>query len=120
MTRDPHKFDLPSTISGDTWEGLTWGLESVPAGDTEFAGNLTLAEFEMKNSAGASALKLTSATGDVTIETATPNAWSVTVEPRILTQTSGTYTYGLQLTDDAWGPNTVVAGTLQIKIPPVS
>ena len=120
MSCNPHNYPLPAITSGDTWPGLTWALESVDAGHTEFAGTLTLAEFELKDSAGASALILTSATADVTIETATANAWDITVEPRVLTLTAGTYTYGLRLTDDAGLVKTVSGGTIRIKPDPVS
>jgi hypothetical protein len=120
MSCNPHNYPLPAHVAGDNWPGLTWALESITAGDTEFGGTLTLAEFELKNSAGTTALLLTSATAAVTIEVATPDQWSVSVEERVLDITPGTYTYGLRLTDDANRPKTVVAGTLQIKTPPVS
>lgn len=120
MNRDPHNFPLPITTSGDTWDGCTWALVSVTEGDTEFAGTLTLAEFEIQDNAGKPVLTLSSSTaGQVTIENSAPNAWSVTVEGRILDLPAGTYTYGLRLTDDAGRRKTVVSGILPIKAPPV-
>lgn len=120
MACNPQNFPLPDAISNDTWDGLTWALESVTAGDTEFAGTLTLARFQLKDSAGAVALTLTSASAAVTIDVATANLWEVAVEARILALAAGTYTYGLKLTDNAGIVKTVIGGTLRIKPDPVS
>jgi len=111
---------LPATYSGDTWDGLTWALTDAAA-DTEYAGTLTLARFQLQDSAGAVALTLTSADADVTINTAMAYAWSVTVEPRILTLAAGDYTFGMEFTDDSTTParvKTRLAGTLPILSDP--
>jgi hypothetical protein len=93
------RLDLPETRVDCTWRGLTW--EVTDAEDsTEYAAVLSLAEFVAKDSTGADVLTLTSATaGQVTINTATANAWSVTVEPRILTLAAGFYSFTLFTTD---------------------
>lgn len=119
MACNPQNFSLPDTISNDTWDGLTWALESVDAGDTEFAGTLTLARFQLQDSTGAVALTITSATAAVTIDVATANLWEVTVEPRILALAAGIYSYGLELTDNTGFVKTVIGGPLRIKPDPV-
>ncbi len=121
MSCNPLNYPLPAVISGDTWDGFTWSVADVPAGSTEFAVALDLAEFEIKDVAGTSLLLLTSATpGDVTINTSGDGAWSVTVEPRVLTLDPGVHTFGLRLTDADGILKTRLAGTLPIDSPPVS
>lgn len=94
------KLDLPDTKADCTWRGLTWELTSVDSDETEYASALTLAEFIATDSTGAVVLTLTSATaGQVTINTATANAWSITVEPRILSLDAGFYPFTLYTTD---------------------
>lgn len=117
---DPLKFPLPETFTGKTWDGLTWVISDVAAEDTEFDAALSLARFQFQDADGAVALTLTSATaGQVTINVATANAWSVTVEPRVLTLTAGTYTYGLETTDANSREKTRMAGTIVLKSDPV-
>ena len=94
------KLDLPDTNADCTWRGLTWMLTSVPSDETEYASALALAEFIAKDSTGAVALTLTSATaGQVTLNATTANAWSITVEPRILSLDAGFYPFTLYTTD---------------------
>ena len=112
---------LPSTVKGDTWDGLTWEITSVDAEDTEFADTLTLARFQLQDDTGAAALTLTSATpGQVTINTATANAWSVTVEPRVLSLDAGSYSWGLELTDSGGVVKTRAGGFIEIIQDPVT
>ena len=120
MSCKPLNIRLPDTFRGDTWDGLTWALESVDEGDTEFDGVLTLARFQLQSPAGVAALTLSSATaGQVTINESAANEWDVTVEPRILAVDAGTYTWALELTDDTGVIKTVVAGTIRINPDPV-
>jgi hypothetical protein len=117
---DPLKFPLPETFAGKTWDGLTWTVSAVEAEETEYDAALTSARFQFQDADGAVALTLSSATaGQVTINTATANAWSITVEPRILTLTAGTYTYGLETTDADGREKPRMAGTIVIKPDPV-
>jgi len=93
------KTDLPDTKAGCTWRGLSWSVAD-PEDSTDYAAALSLAEFVVKDSTGATVLTLTSATaGQVTITTATANAWDITVEPRILTLAAGFYSFTLFTTD---------------------
>lgn len=93
------RHDLPDTTAGCTWRGLTWTLDDAED-STDYAAALSLAEFIAKDSTGAVVLTLTSATaGQVTITSATANAWSITVEPRILTLPDGFYSFTLFTTD---------------------
>jgi len=111
---------LPDTFKGDTWDGLTWAIVSVDADDTRFASALSLCRFELQTLAGVAALSLTSATaGQVTINTTTANAWSVTVEPRILSIAAGEYIYGLEFTDADGVVKTYLSGSLTILADPV-
>jgi len=111
---------LPDTFKGDTWDGLTWEIDSVDADDTRFAAALTLCRFELQTLAGVAVLSLSSATaGQVTINTATANAWSVTVEPRVLTIAAGEYLYGLEFTDADSVVKTYLTGSLSILADPV-
>ena len=116
-------IQLPDTYSGDTWDGLTWEIESVDADDTEHAGTLTQAVFQITDSTGAGALNLDSDTVDdaVTLNATTPNAWSVTVEPRVLSLAAGSYSWALRLFDDSAAPErrkVKIFGTLGVKANP--
>jgi hypothetical protein len=105
--------DLPMTRKGDTWDGLTLAIASD---DTEFEGTLVTARFQLQDSDGVSALTLSSAvSGEVTINSASPGAWSVTVEPRAITIDAGTYGYGLELTDSNSVVKTRLVGTLPVN-----
>lgn len=117
---DPLNFPLPPTFTGNTWDGLTWTVSDVDAGDTEFAAALASARFQLQDAAGAVALTLSSATaGQVTLNVTTANAWSFTVEPRALAVTAGTYTYGLETVDADGVTKIRMAGTLVVKPDPV-
>jgi len=116
MRSDIYSIKLPDTFQGKTWDGITWRVTDVPADATEFAGTLTLARFQLQDEAGEVALTLSSATaGQVTINTATPNAWDVTVEPLVLTIAAGTYRWGLETTDSTGLIKIRIGGTLKIK-----
>jgi hypothetical protein len=118
--QNPLNITLPSSFSGDTWDGFTWTVSDVPPEDTEFSGTLVKAIFQLQNSEKVPVLNLSSATaGQVTINTATPNAWSVTVEPRILTIPAGVYSYGLQTTDSDGVKKTRIAGVFEAPGAPV-
>lgn len=120
MTPDPLNFVLPDTFKGDTWDGFTWSISDVESNDSEYSATLTLARFQLQSESGTAALTLTSQTsGEVTINTASANAWSVTVEPRILNLDAGTYSYGLETTDADGVVKTRMAGILEIKADPV-
>ncbi|MEY3898670.1 MAG: hypothetical protein RLZZ214_4192 [Verrucomicrobiota bacterium] len=107
---------LPDVFQSETWDGITWAIESVDAGETEFASTLASARFQMQDTSGNVALDLTSATeGQVTINESAPNAWSVTVEPRILTLSSGVYSWGFETTDSAGVVKIRLAGSIKIK-----
>lgn len=111
---------LPDTFKGDTWDGLTWAISSVDADDTRFAETLSLVRFQLQDADGVAALTLSSATsGEITINTATANAWSVTVEARKLTITPGEYYYGLEFTNSAGVEKTHLTGTLKVLNDPV-
>jgi hypothetical protein len=111
---------LPDTFKGDTWDGLTWEISSVDPDDTRFAANLSLVRFQLQNLANVSALSLSSATpGEITINTATANEWSVTIEPRILTIEAGEYLYGLEFTDADGVVKTYLTGSLTVQHDPV-
>ena len=121
MTPDPLNFVLPDTFKGDTWDGLTWAISDVSADDTEYASTLSSARFELQTEVGEVAIILNSGvSGEVTINTASANAWSVTVEPRILNLAAGSYSYGLRTTDADGIVKTRMAGILEIKSPTVS
>lgn len=111
---------LPDTFKGDTWDGLTWELSSVDADDTRFSATLSLCRFELQTLAGVAALSLSSATaGQITINNATANSWSVTVEPRILSIAAGEYLYGLEFTDADGVVKTYLTGSLTVLDDPV-
>jgi len=116
MADNIQNIPLPATVSSNTWDGLTWELTSVDAADTRFAAVLSSVRFQLQDGDGNAALTLSSASaGQVTINTATANAWSVTVEPRILSLAPGIYSYGLEFTDADGTVKTYLAGTLQIQ-----
>jgi hypothetical protein len=91
-------IELERTASGETWGGLTMNI--TDSDDTQFSGTLSAVAMTWKNSAGAVALTLFSATaGQITINTATPYAWSFTVEDRIITLPAGFYTWAIRVAD---------------------
>jgi hypothetical protein len=111
---------LPDTFKNDTWDGLTWAISSVDTEDTRFASALSSVRFQLQTVSGTSALTLTSATaGEITINTATANAWSVTIEPRILAIADGEYLYGLEFTDADGVVKTYLTGSLTVLADPV-
>jgi hypothetical protein len=111
---------LPDTFKNDTWDGLTWAISSVDSEDTRFASALSSVRFQLQTVSGTSALTLTSATaGEITINTATANAWSVTIEPRILAIADGEYLYGLEFTDADGVVKTYLTGSLTVLADPV-
>lgn len=113
-------FPLPETYTGKTWDGLTWTVTSVADGDTEYAAALSSARFQFQDVDGNVDLTLSSSvSGEVTLNTTTADAWSITVEPRALSLTPGTYTYGLATVDADGIEKVRMAGTIQIKTDPV-
>lgn len=114
---------LPSVFQGDTWDGLTWEIESVDADDTEHAGTLTRAVFQLTDSTGSAALHLDSenVADAVTLNETAPNAWSVTIEPRAMLLAAGSYSWALRMFDDSATPErrkVNIFGTLPIKASP--
>lgn len=110
-------FPLPATYKGCTWDGLSW---AVTSDDTEFAAVLSSARFQLQDSTGAAVLTLTSATaGQVTLNTTTGGSWDITVEPRILSVTAGTYFYALETTDADGIIKPQMMGTLQVRDEPI-
>ena len=113
LTAPPY-ISLPDTFKDCTWDGFTWTVGS--ADGTEFAGTLTTAVLYIKDEDGNTVLTLTSATaGQVTINVATANAWSVTVEPRTLTLDAATYSWSLVTTDNGGIAKPRLVGTLEVK-----
>lgn len=120
MDCDPLKYTLPPTYKGCTWDGLTWTVDSVTGGDTEFSAALASARFQLKDADNTSVLNLSSGvTGELTLNVTTTNAWSVTVEPRTITVAAGTYTYALETTDADGVIKPRMIGTLQIRPEPI-
>lgn len=110
-------LNFEPVYKNDTWDGFTVALSSD---GTAFAGTLTLVRVAFTNSSGTIALTLSSAnSGEITINSATPNSWNFTVEPQVLTLTGDIYSYGVELTDDAGIVKTRLAGIIQIKNDPV-
>lgn len=102
MNCTPYSIELDQTFSGDTWDGFTWTVSDVSSDDTRFAGTLTQALMQITDSTGAAVLTLDSdVSGEITLNETTANAWSVTVEPRILTLGEGVYSWALRLFDDS-------------------
>ena len=120
MNCNLHGIELPATFKGKKWGGFTWSVTSVDAGDTEFEGVLSLARFQLQNSSGEAVLTLSSATvGQVTLNETAANAWSVTVEPRILSLDAGVYSWGLETTAFGDLPQVQISGSIEIKSDPV-
>jgi hypothetical protein len=108
---------LADHIQNDTWDGLTVSASST---GTAFDGTLALVRMQFQDSAGAAVLTLSSATsGQITISSSTPNAWSFTVEGRALTILPAIYSWGIEMVDDAGIVKTRLAGTKKIKPDPV-
>ena len=89
---------LEPASSGETWGGLTFTIDE--SDDTQYAAILSRVRMTWKTSAGVAAITLDSNTeGHITITTATPYAWSFTVEPRLLSLSTGTYSWSIETTD---------------------
>jgi hypothetical protein len=116
---DPLNFPLPDAFKGCTWPGLTWTVTAVDDGDTEFAAALVSAKFQMQDSSGNAILTLSSAvSGEVTLNATTANAWSITVEGRIMTAAAGNYTYALETTDADGIVSPRMSGTIRVNPDP--
>ena len=114
------KADLPDAFKGCTCDGLTWALTSVDDDVTEYAAVLSLAVFQLQDSDGAAALTLSSAvSGEVTLNATGANAWSITVEPFIVSVATGVYSLALVATDDSARKTCVLQGTLRVHAPPI-
>jgi hypothetical protein len=114
---------LPDVFQGDTWDGLTWEIESVDANATEHAGTLQKAVFRLTDSTGAVALNLDSddVADGVTLNNTAPNAWSVTIEPRVITLAAGSYSWALRMFDNSSAPErrkVNIFGALRVKADP--
>jgi len=98
MSCGPPFVHLPCTYKDATWDGLTWRITSTDS--TEFDAVLSSAKFQLKDSNGAAALTLTSATaGQVTLNKTAARQWDITVESRILSLDAGIYSWALETTD---------------------
>ena len=105
---------LPCAYKDETWDGLTWRITSTDS--TEFDGTLVSAKMQIKNQSGAAVLTLSSSvSGEVTLNTTTPRAWSVTVESRLMTLDAGVYSWALETTDDGGIVKTRIIGTLTVN-----
>ena len=114
----PPFIELPCTFSTCTWPGFTWRIDSTDA--TEFDAVLSSAAFQLQNEDGTAALTLTSATaGQVTLNVTTARAWSITVEPRILSLDPGNYSWALETTDADGVKQPRLLGTLTVKPDPI-
>lgn len=98
MASQLHNINLKATASGETWNGLTFRIDE--SDDTQFGSALSRVRMTWKPATGASVLTLDSNTsGQITITTATAYAWGFTVEPRILSLSSGIYSWSIETTD---------------------
>ena len=120
--------DTPSiacdeVAKGDTWDGITWEIEHVDDDDTEYSGTLTQAIFQIQDEAGTPVMTLDSDdVGDaLTLNDTTPDQWSVTVEPRVMTLAAGNYSWALRLFDNSASPErrkVAAVGTVRVKPDP--
>jgi len=119
MPCDRDNFRLPDTEKGTTWDGLTWTLTD-PDGSTEWASALVSARFQMQNASGTSVFSKSSAVnGEITLNVTTADAWSITVEPVVITVAAGTYTYALETTDAQGRIKPQLKGTIRITSDPI-
>jgi hypothetical protein len=93
-----HTITLPPIYRGQAWTGLRW---RAAAPHPDFAHPLTAAAFQLQTESGTAALTLTTATGAIIIDNATPNEWEVTVLPLAITVAPGSYAWALETTDAA-------------------
>ena len=109
---------LDPTASGETWDGLTFSIDS--SDDTKFAAALSRVRMTWRNTSGQTLLTLDSNTaGHITITTATAYAWAFTVEPRALNLAAGMYSWAIEVTDaDGVVDKDFVTGSHQILSDP--
>lgn len=105
-------IELPSAVSGDTWDGITEA--SLSSTGTQFAD--TLAAVEMKffpSGSETASLTLSSADSEITISDAAN--WGFVVEPLTMTLAAGQYYWTMRFTDSADRAKTWLSGTIEIK-----
>jgi hypothetical protein len=109
---------MDEVSSGETWAGISYQMTS--SDDTEFANNLSRVRMTFKTAAGVSSLTLDSnGSGEITIDSAASYGWAFTVEPRILSLTSGWYSWAVETTDSTGRKNKdFIAGTVNITPDP--
>jgi hypothetical protein len=116
----PFVMPLPDAYKGCTWDGMTFRIDSVDEGDTEFAATLASAQFQIQDSAGNAILTLSSSvSGEVTLNETAPNEWDVTVESRIITIAAGNYTYALETVDSDGVKKPLQIGSQRVNPEPI-
>jgi len=119
MPCDINNFRLPDTEKGCTWDGFTWELTD-PDGSTEWASTLVSARFQMQDEDGVSVFsKSSTVNGEITLNTTTADAWSITVESVLMTVAAGTYTYALETTDAGGRIKPQLKGAIRITPEPI-
>ena len=118
MSCDLKNIAYPDTVTGETWAGLNFSIDS--SDDTEFANTLSRVRMSFKNAAGTVSLTLDSNTaGQITIDSATAYAWEFTVESRTMTLTEGWYSWAVETTDsESVKDKDFLAGTINILADP--
>lgn len=107
----PSIVNLEPIVVGNTWDGMS---VSYTSSGSAFANTLTAVSMEFKTPGGVLTQTLSSAAGTITITTATPNAWLITVPKIILTLTDGNWHWAITTTDSAGIVKTRNVGTLLI------
>ena len=99
MACESFSFNLPAIYYGDTWPGMTFGLSST---STELAGTLTSVTMGFRQSDDTTDTLTKTVGSGITINTATANAWNVTVAQILeFPLAVGFWRYYITLTDDA-------------------
>ena len=107
---------LLPVVRNDTWDGLT-NCKFSSTG-TAFASPLATVRMSFKDSTGAVQLALSSdVEGEITITDA--EAWQFDIPGRVLSMAEGTYSWGIETTDDDGIIKTRVIGSIPILPDPV-
>jgi len=106
-----HAVTLPPIYRGQTWQGLRW---RAAAEHPDFAHALVAAVFQLQTESGTAALTLTSDSGAVIIDNASPNQWQVTIPPLAISIPPGNYSWAIETTDAAHRVNPRCHGTITI------
>ena len=108
----PAEYTIPACVTGDTFPSLV--VDSITVSGVAPANTLASVRMDIRTTPTASTASkaLTSAGGDITIDSAAN--WGFTVEPFAIALTARTYYYDIETTDSSGTVRTYLTGTWKV------